>query len=203
MIGRLHTDWISTHLNILAIEAMLCHFERKTPRPHNPSIQIGFKLDALKGVQVIAPSVWNQAVNKNIVQGFWAPLIAGVWQIQLFWHVLGQPLRQFLRKILQKGMVLAVSILESRFAVLVRPWSWKHLLLQQHDIQRRGFMKALGTTIAITYYNLFAHERNYIYHAYVIIIPNIYYAYDKFRQTELTAARICMSLRFRSAFRTG
>ncbi len=90
MIDRLHImmDWMSTHLNIIAIEAMFFHFERKTPRLHNPSIQIGFKLDALKGVQVIAPSVWNQAVNKNIVQGFWAPLIAGVWQIQLFWHVL-------------------------------------------------------------------------------------------------------------------
>ena len=48
---------MSTHLNILAIEAMLFHFERKAPRPHNPAIQIGFKLDALKGVQVIAPSV--------------------------------------------------------------------------------------------------------------------------------------------------
>jgi hypothetical protein len=123
--------WMSKHLNILAMEAMLFHFERKTTCPHNPSIQIGFKLDALKGVQVIASSVWNQAVNKNIVQGFWTPLIAGVWQIQLFWHVIGQPLRQFLRKILQKAMVLAVSILEIRFAVLVRPRSWKHLLLQQ------------------------------------------------------------------------
>ena len=48
---------MSTHLNILAIEAMLFHIERITPRPHNPSIQIGFKLDALKGVQVIAPPV--------------------------------------------------------------------------------------------------------------------------------------------------
>ena len=57
MIDRLHMDRMSTHLNILAIEAMLFHVERKTPRPHNPSIQIGFKFDALKGVQVITPSV--------------------------------------------------------------------------------------------------------------------------------------------------
>ena len=57
MIDRLHMDRMQTHLNILAIEAMLVHVERKTPCPHNSSMQIGFKLDALKGVQVIAPSV--------------------------------------------------------------------------------------------------------------------------------------------------
>ena len=48
---------MSTHLNILAIEAMLFHFERKTLRPHNPTIHIGFKLDALKGVQVMLVAV--------------------------------------------------------------------------------------------------------------------------------------------------
>ena len=130
--------WL-THLNISAIEEMCFHVERETLCLHNSLIQIRFKLNTLKGVQVIAPSVWNQAVNKNIVQVCWAPLIAGVWQIQLIRHVLCKPLRQFKGKKLQKGMVLAVSILES----LSVPWSWKLLLLQQHDIQWWSSVKAL------------------------------------------------------------
>ena len=134
--------WL-THLNISAIEEMCFHVERETLCQHNSSIQILFKLNTLKGVQVIAPSVWNQAVNKNIVQVCWAPLIAGVWQIQLIRHVLCKPLRQFKGKKLQKGMVLAVSILES----LSVPWSWKLLLLQQHDIQWWSSVKALGSQV--------------------------------------------------------
>ena len=94
--------WL-THLNISAIEEMCFHVERETLCLHNSSIQILFKLNTLKGVQVITPSVWNQAVNKNIVQVCWAPLIAGVWQIQLIRHVLCKPLRQFKGKKLQKG----------------------------------------------------------------------------------------------------
>jgi hypothetical protein len=51
-----------THLHILDTKAMLGHVERITQhseaeRTHNSSIQIRFKLNGVKGVQVIAPTV--------------------------------------------------------------------------------------------------------------------------------------------------
>ena len=72
---------MSTHLNILAIEAMLFHIERKTLRPHNPSIQIRFKLYSVKGVQVFALSVRDQALSKYAVDVSRTDIIfVAVWQ---------------------------------------------------------------------------------------------------------------------------
>ncbi len=110
-----------TYLNILAMKAMPLHVERITPCTHYPSIQIRFKLHTVKGVQVIALSVRNQAVSKNPVQVCRAPIIAGVWQIQLVGQIIGDPLRQLEWKELQKGMVPPVRILECLVTSLVGP----------------------------------------------------------------------------------
>jgi hypothetical protein len=61
----------------------------------------------------------NKTASKNAVQGFRAPLVSSIWQVQLLRQILGDPLRQLEWNKLQKGVVLAVSILEFLFSSLV------------------------------------------------------------------------------------
>ena len=52
-----------THLHILATKSMLGHVVGVTPSTHNSSIQIRLKLDTVKRVQIITPSVINQTAG--------------------------------------------------------------------------------------------------------------------------------------------
>jgi hypothetical protein len=117
-----HITYNDTHLNILASKPKRVHVKGITPCSHNPSIQIRFKLYSVKGVQVIALSVRDQALSKYAVDVSRTDIIfVAVWQAQLLCHVLGDPLTQLLRKELQIGMVLPERILECLFVSVVGP----------------------------------------------------------------------------------
>ena len=91
---------------------MLVHVEGIASCTHNPLIQILFKLHSVMGLQVIALSVRDQALSKNVVHVSRAEIIAKVWQVQLVSHVFVDPLSQLLWTELQIGMVPPEHILE-------------------------------------------------------------------------------------------
>ncbi len=135
------------HLNILSMKAMLCHVERITPGTHNSSIQIGFKLDRVKSVQVIAPPIRHQTACKNVVQLSRTPTIDWSGQhTQFVSQVLGDPLCQLEWKKLQKGMVPAVGVLQYSNVSLVAPICSKDLLLEQHNVQGWSPVMSLAST---------------------------------------------------------
>ena len=104
------------------------------------SIQIRFKIDNVKSVQVIAPPIRNQTA-KNSIQLSITPIFARVGaHTQLVSQDLGDPLCQLDWKKLQlqveKGAVPAAGILEYLVVPLVAPSYSKDLLLQQHNVLR-------------------------------------------------------------------
>ena len=138
-----------THLIILSAKEMPGHVERITPNTHDSSIQIRFKFDCVKSVQVVAPPIRHQTASKNSVQLSRAPFIAiGRSHTQLVSEVLSDPLCQLERKKLQKGVVPAVGILKYLVGPLVAPTGScsKDLLLQQHNVQRSSTVNTLAST---------------------------------------------------------
>ena len=125
---------------------MLGHVEWVTPSTHNSSIQIGLKLDTVKRVQIIAPSVRNETAGQNAIQDLRTARVARWREIQLEGKVLGYPLCQLERKKLQQRVVMAVSILESLLVLLADSRSSKKLWLQQHDVERWSAVEALQCT---------------------------------------------------------
>ena len=137
-----------THLNILSTKAMPGHVERITTSTHDSSIQIRFKFDSVKSVQVIAPPIRHQTASKNSVQLSRTPIFArGRLHTQLVSQVLSNPLCQLDRKKLQKGVVPAVGILKYLWWLpFAAPSCSKDLLLQQHNVQGWSAVKALAST---------------------------------------------------------
>ena len=91
LLGSIHTQIM--HLGILSTKAILGHVERITQSTHDSSIQIRFKLDRVKSVQVIAPPIRNQTASRNSIQLSRTPIFARVWQhTQLVSQILGDPL---------------------------------------------------------------------------------------------------------------
>ena len=137
------------HLSILSMKAMPGHVERIAPSKHDSSIQIRLKFDCVKSVQLISAPIRHQTARKNSVQLSRSPFIAiGRLHTQLLGEVLSDPLCQFLRKKLQKGVVPAVGIMKYLVGPLVTPTGScrKDLLLQQHHVQRWCAVKALEST---------------------------------------------------------
>ena len=141
-----------THINILSTKEMPGHVEEITPSTHDSSIQIRFKFDCVKSVQVIAPPliappIRHQTASKNSVQLSRTPIFArGRSYTQLVSQVLSDPLCQLERKKLQKGVVPAVGILKYLVGPLVAPSCSKDLLLQQHNVQRWSAVNTLAST---------------------------------------------------------
>ena len=139
-----------THLNILSTKEMPGYVECITPSMHDSSIQIRFKFDCVKSVQVIAPPIRHQTASENLVQLSRTPIFArGRTHTQLVSQVLSDPLCQLERKKLQKGVVPAVGILKYLVGPLVAPSCSKDLLLQQHNVQRWSTVNALASTSKI------------------------------------------------------
>ena len=138
-----------THLSILSIKLMTGHVERIAPSTHDSSIQIRLKFDCVESVQLISAPIRHQTARKNSVQLSRSPFIAiGRLHTQLLGEVLSDPLCQFLRKKLQKGVVPAVGILKYPVGPLVAPSAAKACCfsLQQQNVQRWSAINALAST---------------------------------------------------------
>ena len=110
------------YLSIFAMKAVVLHIERIASSAHNPAIQVRFKLETVKCVQVIALSVRDKALQKNTVEVLRTPVVTTPclwWQVQLISHAVGDPLRQLLGQELQKGVAPSESIFKALFLSIV------------------------------------------------------------------------------------